>query len=58
MMRRVMKEGLAMSVTARTDRVKVTISKSGQVTITTKSKQVVVTIGADGKVTTETKEPP
>ena len=53
-----MREGLAMSATARTKQVKVTISESNQVTITTKSKQVVVTIGEDGKVTTEVKEPP
>jgi hypothetical protein len=47
-----------MKVSASTDKVKVTISKTGVVTITTKNKQVVVTINEDGEVTTETKEPP
>ena len=47
-----------MKVVAATEKVKVTISHSGQVTITNAKKQVVVTISEDGKVTTETKEPP
>jgi hypothetical protein len=47
-----------MRVSASTEKVKVTISKTGTVTITTKSKRVVVTIGEDGTVTTKTEEPP